>query len=1061
MAKTPVQLAKISRPRTVGALERTRLFRVLDASRKFPVTWITGPAGSGKTTLVSSYLESSGVPCLWYYADEGDGDPGNLFYYLSLCARKLSRKRTPLPHLTPEYLQGLVTFTLRYFENLYSRIKPPFVMVLDNYQRIPSDSVTHEIIRNALGAMPQGMNAFVVSRMRPPSPFSRLYANGRMRLIEYEDLRFTLTETRKVVALQAGRTRFSGESIASLHQATDGWAAGVVLMTEAMKRQGAAFHPRTLTTEEIVDYFGAELFSQLDEDVRDFLLRTAFLPTMTVKTAERLTDSAKAQEILSMLHRDNYFTERSGQVEAIYRYHPLFREFLLSVAHTRFSPEEARAIKREGARALLDLGQKEEAVDLLIAAKDWGGLVPVILDQAPALVSEGRSQTLEGWIGSLPEEIRSESAWLLYWLAVCRQPYDPGGSRLLFERSFARSNETGDSAGALLAWSGAVMSTCYGLLSTYGQLRHFDPLIDWLDAFIASGGSFPSREIEATVACTMMTALLLGRPFHPEFRAWVDRAVMLWRSVANASFRLEIWQWAAACYMWLGDYGHWAMVVAERDKTAKSRDLLQTILWRFGKAEALSQMGPFDQSPLPLIEEGLKMSSESGIFVQVPMLLAEGCYAALDGDDFRKASEFLVQMESMLGGTRTMGNLRYSMVAALYHFRTGDTHRAVAHARHVMTFSPDDVGPLITAAGYCSSAMILAAAGLRHDANEYLAAYRSLPRTPSRILEYTCLIAEAVLALDEGTADALDIISRAFRIGREEGYMTPFYCWIPPLMSRLCSTALKAGIEVEYARTLIRTRGLVPEEPSADVTSWPWPIRIFTLGRFEILIEEKPIDTTRLQKKPLLLLKALIALGGEKVREETLSELLWPDAEGDAAHSSFRTTLFRLRRSLGSDEAILFHEGQVSLDLRRVWVDTSAFRRLPGEHKKEDASALAVRAVELYRGDFLPGEEEHWVLSLRARMRDRFLRLIVALGGELEKEGRWNEACASYRAALDADDLAEELYQRLMICYTRLGDKASAISAYTRLRGVLKARLEAKPSAKTEALYRQVMAETF
>jgi DNA-binding SARP family transcriptional activator len=1029
----------------------------LDASRKLPVTWITGPAGSGKTTLVSSYLESSDVPCLWYYADEGDGDPGNLFYYLSLCARKLSRKRTPLPLLTPEYLQGLVTFTLRYFENLYSRVKAPFVMVLDNYQRIPSDSVTHEIIRNALGAMPEGMNAFVVSRSRPPSVFSRLYANSRMRLVEYEDLRFTFTETRKVVALQAGRTKFSRESIASLHQATDGWAAGVVLMTEAMKRQGATFHPRTLTTDEIIDYFGAELFSHLDEDVRDFLLRTAFLPTVTVKTAEKLTDSTKANEILSMLHRDNYFTERSGQVEAIYRYHPLFREFLLSVAQTRFSPEEVRTIEREGARALLDLGQKEEAVDLLIAAKDWVTLVPAILNQAPALVSAGRSKTLEGWIGSLPEEIRSGSGWLLYWRAVCRQPYDPEESRLLFDRSFTLSNQTGDTACALLAWSGAAMSIFY----KQGQLQPFDPLIDWLDAFIASGESFPSPDIEAAVACGMMAALLGIRLHHPEFRTWVDRAVMLSRSVANASLRLQICYIAACCYMCLGDHGPWAMVVAEMEEMAKSREPLQAILWRHMKANTLNQMGPFDESPFPFIEEGLKISSESGVVAWVPMLLFEGCQGALDRGDFRKAADFLVQLESMLGRAPKPFVLRYHDAAAFYYLGTGDTRRAVTHAQQAITFSPVDVAFVPAAAAYLCSAMILVAVGRHDGAREHIAAYRRLPRTPSRILEYTSLVAEAVLALDEGAPDALDIISRSFRIGREEGYMTPFYCWIPSLMSRLCSVALKAGIEVEYARTMIRTRGLVPEEPSADEASWPWPTRIFTLGRFEILIEDKPIDITRLQKKPLLLLKALIALGGERVREETLSELLWPDAEGDAAHTSFRTTLFRLRRSLGSDEAILFHEGQVSLDAHRVWVDTSAFRQLSAQGRKEDPSSLAGRAMELYRGDFLRGEEVHWVLSPRAKLRDRFLRLIVALGGKLEKEGQWTEACASYRAALDVDDLAEELYQRLMICHSRLGDKTAAISTYARLRDTLKARLDAKPSAKTEALYREVREETF
>ena len=91
--------------------------------------------------------------------------------------------------------------------------------------------------------------------------------------------------------------------------------------------------------------------------------------------------------------------------------------------------------------------------------------------------------------------------------------------------------------------------------------------------------------------------------------------------------------------------------------------------------------------------------------------------------------------------------------------------------------------------------------------------------------------------------------------------------------------------------------------------TWPWPTKIFTLGRFEILIEDKPIDATRLQKKPLILLKALIALGGEGVGEETLSELLWPDAEGDAAYTSFRTTLFRLRRSLGSDAILCTKAG--------------------------------------------------------------------------------------------------------------------------------------------------------
>ena len=161
---------------------------------------------------------------------------------------------------------------------------------------------------------------------------------------------------------------------------------------------------------------------------------------------------------------------------------------------------------------------------------------------------------------------------------------------------------------------------------------------------------------------------MLYRPYHPEFRAWVDRAFRLSRSVASASLRLDISFWAAASYMWLGDYGRWAMVLAELETMATSREPLQAICWRYLKAMALNQMGPFDESPLPFVEEGLKLSSESGVVVWAPMLLCEGFHGALDRDDFRKASDFLKQMESMLGRASKVFDLRYHEVAALYHF---------------------------------------------------------------------------------------------------------------------------------------------------------------------------------------------------------------------------------------------------------------------------------------------------------------------------------------------------------------------------------------------------------
>jgi ATP/maltotriose-dependent transcriptional regulator MalT len=66
--------AKITRPKRPDIFPRKRLFTLLDNGRKKPVTWVTGPAGSGKTTLVASYLDARRLPCLWYQVNAGDAD---------------------------------------------------------------------------------------------------------------------------------------------------------------------------------------------------------------------------------------------------------------------------------------------------------------------------------------------------------------------------------------------------------------------------------------------------------------------------------------------------------------------------------------------------------------------------------------------------------------------------------------------------------------------------------------------------------------------------------------------------------------------------------------------------------------------------------------------------------------------------------------------------------------------------------------------------------------------------------------------------------------------------
>jgi DNA-binding SARP family transcriptional activator len=337
-------------------------------------------------------------------------------------------------------------------------------------------------------------------------------------------------------------------------------------------------------------------------------------------------------------------------------------------------------------------------------------------------------------------------------------------------------------------------------------------------------------------------------------------------------------------------------------------------------------------------------------------------------------------------------------------------------------------------------------------------------RMKSRILEFMCLLSQAHFALDRGEdSKAFAALAKAMTLGRREGY-TNFYWWRRDVMSRLCARALDAGLEVEYVHGLIRKRSLRPPVPAGD--RWPWHLRICTLGKFELAIDGKTMTFSgKVQQKPLALLKTLIALGGRDVAEEQFADILWPDADGDLAHKSFEMTVQRLRRLIGSDEVLQLQERRLSLDLSRCWIDVWELEGLietvdavwKNEGPSNDAGQalrLSEKALGIYRGHFLPADSSQaWVLTIRERLRSKFLRLIIRVGSHWEQRLQWQKAVEVFQKGLEVDGLVEEFYQHLMLCHQQLGQRAEALAAYRRCTSLLDSSLGITPSAKTEELY--------
>jgi LuxR family transcriptional regulator, maltose regulon positive regulatory protein len=350
LGSAPIVPAKLTRPRTHGVLPRERLFHSISVAREKKVIWISGPAGSGKTTLAASYLESQKGPCLWYQVDEGDDDLATFFYYLGLAAKIVApRNRKILPLFTPEYFLGIPVFAKRYFELLTERLmgrarrrfsasKGIPIIVFDNYQDIPEASLFHMVINASLDTIPQGMNVFILSRSEPPPTFAGRRDDGQIHLIDWKDIRLTREESNAIALIKAGR-EIPDATLTQLYQTTDGWAAGIVLLIESMRIKDYVYQrTRYLPQEDIFAYFATELFDRISHEKRTFLIETAFLPTMNTRTAKELTGNIRADQIFSDLNRKNYFTYRYDSFEQTFQYHPLFREFLKAKAAETLDP---------------------------------------------------------------------------------------------------------------------------------------------------------------------------------------------------------------------------------------------------------------------------------------------------------------------------------------------------------------------------------------------------------------------------------------------------------------------------------------------------------------------------------------------------------------------------------------------------------------------------------------------------------------------------------------------------------------------------------------------------
>lgn len=1051
--KSKAALAKLSRPRLFDALPRERLFLLLDATSGQPITWIAAPPGSGKTTLIASYFESRNAPLFWYQIDAGDADPATFFWYLIELARQLKQPRgAKLPYLTPEYLSDIPGFARRFFRTLFSWFPPQSALILDNCQEVASETF-HQILAEAANEVPRGLRLIAISRSRPAADLARLKANRQLAELRWNELRLTDDECAELLLRRGISDR---SRIAEIQRAADGWAGGLMLLTAY--RQDAADTPAIELSdkEAVFDYFAGQIFDLAPQAQRLMLMKTAFLQHVTPEDAVELSGDPGAPGMLDELYRRQYFIDRRSEPNLSYRYHDLYREFLINRAESLLDTPTLSALRLRAARLLLAGGEADLAIEQFCRGGHSNEAQAAIIDRAPTLLGSGRWKTLLDSIMLLPEVQVGASAALLYWRGMGHIAANPGAAMRDLEASLGHSENAGDAIGQLRAIVGILAAHFVQDNSLAEYARWIDPMAHLFERI----NSWPTRAIELEARSMFLLAASHLRPDHALLQSMASSVVSLVADTGiDSNTRVAAGLRALVFFMWTGKAESVRRVNEQLDALLVASDAL-TVHVAMGYAfRSLYEHLTLADSAAALrsVERALVVAGANGLAHSESLASQFQAFVATAlGRDLLLAESALRRVASLGFEGNLNRTTNYHLAQACVRKWRGDVAGALYHAELCTD----------AARANCPAFVIIGGSNLINvyvDAGEYERA-QSLLDEIRALTHESCFdnygaaldLEHAYLALHRGDRELChEQLRTAFHRAQSDTRHAATLHYLCGSIPVLFAEALRNGIETEYVRRLIR-EWKVPAPPDAPAL-WPWPLEVQTLGKFEIRLNDKPLEFGRkTPRKVLELLKAIIAFGGQGVAIEHIQDALWPDLEADAARRAFATALYRLRKLTLEADCIILKDGKIELDPKGCRVDALVLDAMsPAGPNDTDVSTRATTAV-LYRGAFLPGDTEtSWTVSMRERLRRKFVIACSAMGKFCESGGALEDAVTLYWRAIDADEFAEEFYRGLMRCYIQLGRSAEAATIFLRLRERLSVTLGLAPSAASIALYEQ------
>jgi LuxR family transcriptional regulator, maltose regulon positive regulatory protein len=369
-----------------NTVHRSELFEKLNTGLSRKLILISAPAGFGKTTVVSDWIEQNKIPTAWFSIDKADNDPVEFLNYIIAGIKSIhstfGQTATALLNSPSKpSIQSIVSLLI----NDVLQIKMNFLIILDDFHLITNREIL-ELVTFLLAHIPGNIHIVILTRSDPALSISKLRSQHQLLEIRTTDLSFSANDI-SILFNKKLKVKLSIEDAYSLETKTEGWIAGLQLTALSMQgREDVSGFIQELKGDNryIMDYLMEEVLKIQTDDIKEFLLQTSILEQMSAPLCDTILNRNDSQLILEVLEKNNMFVIPLDTDRTWFRYHHLFAGLL---------------------KQRLQLSYEEVIIELHIKACNWfeqHNMFDFAIRHSIAIQNHERSLQL---IGSVVEEM--------------------------------------------------------------------------------------------------------------------------------------------------------------------------------------------------------------------------------------------------------------------------------------------------------------------------------------------------------------------------------------------------------------------------------------------------------------------------------------------------------------------------------------------------------------------------------------------------------------------------------------------------------------------------------